>query len=54
MGVLITLQGHNIAKDYVNILADQVYPMVQFLLSNDNVVFQDDKAPVHSPPIVQD
>lgn len=54
VGPMITLQGHITAKDYVNILADHVHPMVQTLFPNGDGVFQDDKAPVHTAHIVQD
>ncbi len=51
---MITLQGHIIAKDYVNILYDQVHSIIQFLLPNGDGVFQEGKAPVHTVHIVQD
>ncbi|GBM56079.1 hypothetical protein AVEN_123218-1 [Araneus ventricosus] len=53
VGPMTTLQGHIKARDYVNILAVQVHPMVQTLFPNDDGVFQDDKAPVHTAHIVQ-
>lgn len=53
-GPMITVSGHMTAKTYVNILADQVHPMVQTLFPNGDGVFQDDKAPVHTAHIVQD
>jgi hypothetical protein len=50
---MINLQLQIIAEDYVNIFADQVHPMVQFLLPNGDNVFKDDNAPVHPAHIVQ-
>jgi hypothetical protein len=44
---IITLDGRIIAPDYVNILGNQVNPMVQMLFPN-NTIFQDDNSPIHT------
>ena len=47
-GPIITLQGRIIASDYVGILGNQVHPVVQMLLPNNNAIFQDDNSPIHT------
>lgn len=54
VGPIVTLQGHITAKDYLNVLCDQVHPMVQTLFPKGDAFYQDDKAPVHTARIVQD
>ena len=49
---MITLQGHITAKNYVNILTDQIHLMAKTLLPNGNGVFQDDSSHVHTAHIV--
>ncbi len=53
VGPMITLQGHINAKDYVNILADQVHPMVQTLFPNVDGVLVDNNVSVPTAKIVQ-
>jgi hypothetical protein len=38
-GPIITLQGQITASDYVDILGNQVQPMVQMLLPNNDAIF---------------
>jgi ABC-type dipeptide/oligopeptide/nickel transport system ATPase subunit len=47
-GLIITLNGRMTASDYVDILGKQVHPMVQMLLPNIDVIFQDDSSPIHA------
>lgn len=42
MGPIVTLQGCITGKDYVTILPDHVYSMVQYLFSNGDAIFQND------------
>lgn len=51
---MITLRGNITAKNYVDIFADQVYAMVQFLFPNGDGVLLDEKVIVHTAHIVQD
>ena len=43
-GPIISLNGPITASDYVNILGNQVHPMVQMLRPNNDAVFQDDNS----------
>jgi hypothetical protein len=43
-GPTITLHGQITARDYVDSLRNQVYPMIQVLFPNSDAVFQDDSA----------
>jgi hypothetical protein len=38
---------------YVDKLGKQVHPVIQMLLLNNNAVFQDDNAPIHTAGTVQ-
>jgi len=46
-GSIFTVNGQNTASDYVDILDNQVHPMVQMFPNNDTV-FQDDSLPIHT------
>jgi len=46
-GALITLNGQITASDYMDILGNQVHPMVQMFPNND-AVFQDDSSPIRT------
>lgn len=48
MGPIIVLEGKVTAHKYLNILADQVHPMVQTLFPDGDAIFQDDNAPIHT------
>jgi hypothetical protein len=50
---VITLNGRNTASDYVDILGNQVLPMVQMLFHNNDAIFQDDISPIHTARSVQ-
>ena len=52
-GPIISLNGAITASDYVNILGNQVHPMVQMLRPNNDAVFQDDNSPTHTAVSVQ-
>ena len=47
-GPIITLNGQIAASDYVDILGNQVRPVVQMFLPNNGAVFQDDIPPMHT------
>ena len=49
---IITLNGRIIASDYVDILGNQVHPMVQMLFPN-NAIFQDDNSSIRTARSVQ-
>jgi hypothetical protein len=49
---IITLNGEITASDYIDILGNQVYQMVQ-MFPNIDAVFQDDSLPIHTTRIVQ-
>jgi len=51
-GPIITLNGEITASEYVDILGNQVYQMVQMFLNID-AVFQDDSLPMHTTRSVQ-
>jgi hypothetical protein len=52
-GPIITLHGRITAREYVDRLDNQVHPMTQMLFPNDDTVFQDDNAPIHTARGVQ-
>jgi len=47
-GPIITLNDRNIASDYMDILGNQVFLMVQMLFHNNDAIFQDDVSPIHT------
>jgi len=49
----LTLSGRITASDYVDILGNQVHPMVQLLLPNNDAVFFKDNSPIHTARSVQ-
>jgi hypothetical protein len=51
-GPIITVSGRIAASDYVDILGNQVHPMVQMFPDSD-AVFQDEISPIHSTRNVQ-
>jgi hypothetical protein len=50
---IITLHGRITAKDYVDRLGNQLHPIIQTLFPNNDAVFQDDNAPIHTAGTVQ-
>uniref|UniRef100_A0A0K0FBA8 DDE_3 domain-containing protein n=1 Tax=Strongyloides venezuelensis TaxID=75913 RepID=A0A0K0FBA8_STRVS len=53
-GLMISLHGKINSRDYLQILSDQVYSMVQALFPDGNAIFQDDNAPIHTARIVKE
>jgi hypothetical protein len=53
LGHIITLHGRITAREYMDKLGNQVLPMIQTLFLNDDAVFQDDRAPIHTAGTVQ-
>jgi hypothetical protein len=53
VGPIITLHGQITAREYVDMLGNQVHPMVQTLFLNNGAVFQEDNAPIHTAGTVQ-
>ena len=47
-GTIITLNGQIAASDYVDILGNQVRPVVQVFLPNNDTVFQNDIPPMYT------
>ena len=47
-GPIITLNGQIAASDFVDVLGNQVRPVVQMFLPNNDAVFQDDILPMHT------
>jgi len=52
-GSKFTANGQNTASDYMDILDNQVHPMVQMLFPNNDAVFQDISLPIHTARCVQ-
>ena len=52
-GPIFTVNSRLTASDYVDIVCNQVHPMVQMLLPYIAAVFQDDNLPVHTARSVQ-
>jgi hypothetical protein len=46
------LDGQITASDYVDILGNQVHPVVQVLFLTNDAVFQDNISPTHTQPEV--
>ena len=53
-GPMISLHGKINSRDYLQVLSDQVHPMVQALFPDGNAIFQDDNAPIHTARIVKE
>ena len=52
-GPLITPNRRIIASDYVDILGNQVHPMIKMMFLNQDANFQDDDSPIHIARRVQ-
>jgi hypothetical protein len=50
---IITLHGQITAREYMGRLGNQVHPMIQTLFPNNNAVFQEDSAPIHTAGTIQ-
>jgi transposase len=48
VGPIITLHDRLTARKYVDRLGNRVNPMIQMLFPNNDAVFQDDNAPIHT------
>jgi hypothetical protein len=53
VGPIITLQGRITAREYVYRLGNQVHLVIQTLFPNNDAVFQDDSARIHTAGPVQ-
>jgi hypothetical protein len=53
VGSIITLHGHIAAREYMERLGNQMHPMTQTLFPNNDAVFQDDSAPIHTAGTVR-
>jgi hypothetical protein len=53
VGPIITHHVRITARKYVDRLDNQVHPIIQTLFPNNDVVFQDDNAPIHTAGTVQ-
>jgi hypothetical protein len=50
---IITLRGQLAAREYMDKLGNQVYPIIQTLFLNNDAVFQDDSDPIRTIGTVQ-
>jgi hypothetical protein len=53
VGPIITFHGRITAREYVDGLGNQAHPMMQMLFTDNDAVFQDDSAPIHTAGTVQ-
>jgi hypothetical protein len=53
VGPIITLHGLITAEEHMDRLGNQLHPMIQTLFPNNDIVFQDDNAPIHTAGTVQ-
>jgi hypothetical protein len=53
VGPLITLLVSITAREYLDRLGNLVHPMIQMLFVNNNALFQDDSASIHTAGTVQ-
>jgi hypothetical protein len=44
----ITLNGEITARDYVDMVGNQLHPMILTLFQNNDAVFEDDNVPIHA------
>ena len=52
-GSIISPNGRIAASDYVDILGNQVRPVVHMLFHNNDAIFQDEISPIHTARSVQ-
>jgi len=50
-GLIITLNGRLTASDYVEILGNQVHPVVLMLFPSNGGICQDDNSPIHTTKV---
>ena len=48
---IITLNGRITASDYMDILGNQMHPVVQMFYPNNDAIFQDDSSPIHTAKV---
>jgi hypothetical protein len=53
VGPIITLHGRITAREYVDRLGNRMHPIIQTSFSNNNAVFQDNDALIHTAGIVR-
>jgi len=53
LGPLVRLNGKVTAKDYINVLKDHLVPYINSLENKENIIFQEDNAPIHTARIVK-
>jgi hypothetical protein len=53
VGPIIPLHGWITAREYIDRLGNQVHPMIQMLFPNNDAVFQDDSASIHTAGTVR-
>jgi hypothetical protein len=53
VGPIVTLHVLITAREYVDRLGNQMHPMIQTLLPNNDAVFLGDRAPIHTAGTVQ-
>ena len=53
-GRIISLHEKINSRDYLEILSNKVYPMIQVMLLEGNAIFQDDNAPIHIARIIKE
>jgi len=52
LGPVVTLRERITTNDYVAILGDHLHPMVRMLFPDNDGIFQDDNAPIHTAGVV--
>jgi hypothetical protein len=50
---MITLHDRITAREYVDRFGNQVHPIIQTLFPNNDALFQDDNAPLHTTGTIQ-
>jgi hypothetical protein len=53
VGPIITLHDRITVREYVDRLGNQVHPMIQTLLPNNDAFFQDDNTHIHTAGTIQ-
>jgi hypothetical protein len=53
VGPIITILGRITAREYVERLRNQVYPMIHTLFPNNSAAFQDDNVPIHTAGTIE-
>ena len=53
LGPLVRLNGKITAKDYINVMKNHLVPYINSLENKENIIFQEDNAPIHTAKIVK-